>query len=121
MVGISILAPFAVIDFDELEVFEGGGRSEPDVEPHVLGLDWKKLDMEEHYLEVFSDEEMAPLRKLRLEIAGILKQFDLTVLAEKDLDRPVPWLRAGARVSVQNALDPITVRQAFFVKGISED
>ena len=36
---------------------------------------------------------------------------------EEDLDKPVPWLRAGDEVFPGDAGEPITVRQAFFFQG----
>lgn len=43
-VGISLIAPFAVVTLDEMEVFENGSRSEPGVEPHIFGLVSSRID-----------------------------------------------------------------------------
>ena len=116
-VGISLIAPFAVVTLDEMEVFENGSRSEPGVEPHIFGLDGRKLDVEEHYREMVEDEGLAVLRKLRTEVVRVLNDFAIAVIAEGDLDKPVPWLRAGEEVFLGDAGAPITVRQAFFFRG----
>ena len=116
-VGISLVAPFAVVTLDQMEVFENGSRSEPSVEPHIFGLDGRNLNMEEHYREMVDDEGLAVLRKLRTEVARTLNDFAIAVIPEEDLDKPVPWLRAGDEVFPGDAGEPITVRQAFFFQG----
>jgi len=113
-VGISLIAPFAVVTLDEMGVFENGSRSEPDVEPHIFGVDGRKLNVEEHYREMVDDQGLAVLRKLRVEIVRILNDFEIAVIPEEDQDKPVPWLRAGEEVLAGRADEPITVRQAFF-------
>jgi len=117
VVGISMVAPFAVVTLDQMEVFENGSRSEPSVEPHIFGLDGRNLNMEEHYREMVDDEGLAVLRKLRTEVARTLNDFAIAVIPEEDLDKPVPWLRAGDEVFPGDAGEPITVRQAFFFQG----
>ncbi len=43
-VGVSLVAPFAVGALAEMECFENGSRSEPDIELHIYSLDGKKID-----------------------------------------------------------------------------
>ena len=73
VVGISMVAPFAVVKLDQMEVFENGSRSEPDVEPHIFGLDGRKLNVEEHYREMVDDQGLAVLRKLSRKIICLSK------------------------------------------------
>jgi len=116
VVGVSIVAPFGVATMDQLEVYEDGSRSEPDVEPHIFGLDMRKVDLEDHYREMVDDEGLEVLRKLRARIVRVLKEFEIAVIPEKYLDTPVPRLRAGGDAFVGHG-EPITVRQAFFFRG----
>jgi hypothetical protein len=106
-----MVAPFAVVTLDQMEMFENGSRSEPSVEPHIFGLDGRKLNVEEHYGEMVDDEGMAVLRKLRTEVVRVLNGFAIAVIPEEDLDKPVPWLRAGDEVFLGEAGEPITVRR----------
>ena len=117
VVAISLVAPFAIVTLDEMEVFESGSRSEPDVEPHIFGLDGKKLKPEEHYREILDDEDLELLRKLRARIVRVLNDFAITVIPEDDLDQPVPWLRADEEILVGHAGEPVTIRNAFFFSG----
>ena len=48
-VAFSLVAPFAAVTLGELEVFENGSRSEPDVENHIFGLDGRKVNPNDHY------------------------------------------------------------------------
>lgn len=114
VVGVSLVAPFAVIMFDERAVFENGSRSEPDVEPHIFTLDGRRRDLDEDYREMVDEEGVAILRTLRTKIVSVLDDFEISVIPEEDLDRPVPSLRAGGDAFVGN---PVTVREAFFFRG----
>ncbi len=38
VVGISVIAPFAAVRFDQMERFENGSRLEVDIEPHIFNL-----------------------------------------------------------------------------------
>src|SRR6266542_267654 len=112
VVAVSLVAPFAVVTLDQMEVFENGSRSEPDAEPHIFGLDGRKVNPEDHYRELVGAAVFGKLRTLRAEIVRVLGKFAVTVICEEDLDRPVRWLRAGEDVIVG---EPVTVRDAFFV------
>ncbi len=118
VVGISVVAPFAAVSLDQFEVFESGSRFEPDVEPHMFSMDGGKLDLESHFREMVDDEGLSILGNLRARIVRILKDSKIAVIPEEDLDRPVPWLRAGEEALAGQAGQPITVRQAFFFQGL---
>jgi hypothetical protein len=117
VVGISLIDPFAVVNLDEMEVFENGSRSEPDIVPHIFDLDGRKLDAEAHLREMVDDEGLAILRKLHNDVVAILSDYNIAVISEEDLDKPVPWLRPGQDVSLGGTGEPITVREAFFFHG----
>jgi len=75
------------------------------------------VDVEEHYREMVDDEGLMLLRQLRSQIVRILNDFSIAVIPEEDLDRPVPWLRAGDEVFLGDTGESITVQQAFFFHG----
>lgn len=115
VVAVSLVAPFAAVTLDQMEVFENGSRSEPDVEPHIFGLDGRKVDPEDHYRELVDGAAFAVLRTLRAEIVRVLGEFAVAVIPEEDLAYPVRWLRASEDVIVG---EPVTVRDAFFFRGV---
>jgi hypothetical protein len=118
VVAVSLVAPFAVVTLDQMEVFENGTQSEPDVEPHLFSLDGRKLDPEDHYRELVDEAGFTLLRNLRAEILRALGEFTVAIIPEEDLDRPVGWLRANEEVVVGLAGEPITVRDAFFFRRV---
>ncbi len=118
VVGISVVAPLAAVSLDQYEVFENGSRFEPDVEPHMFGMDGGKLDLEAHFREMVDDEGLSILSRLRARIVRILKDSKIAVIPEEDLDLPVPWLREGEEALVGRTGRPISVRQAFFFQGL---
>ena len=115
VVAVSLVAPFAVVTLDQMEVFENGSRSEPDVDPHIFGLDGRKVDPEDHYRELVDETGFTILKGLRAEIVGVLGKFAVDVIPERDLEWPVRWLRAREDVVVGK---PITVRDAFFFRSV---
>ena len=64
VLGISIVAPFAAVGLDQLEVFESGSRYDPHVEPHMFTVGGGKLDLESHFREMVDEEGLAILGKL---------------------------------------------------------
>jgi hypothetical protein len=117
-VAISLVAPFAVVTLDQMEVFENGSRSEPDVRAHLFSLDGQKLDPEDHYRELLDETGFAVLRKLRAAIIRVLGRCGVTVIPQEDLDRPVRGLRASEDVLVGVPGEPLTVRDGFFFRGV---
>jgi hypothetical protein len=117
-VAVSMVAPFAILGLEEFETFENGSRSEPDVEPRMFNLDGQPLDLEQHYRELFDDVGLAALRKLRASIESVLRDVQIAVIPGEDSGKPVPWLKAGDEVFLGHSGEPITVRQAFFFRGL---
>ena len=113
-VAVSLVAPFALVGLNQYEIYENGSRSEPGIEFPLFDLDWKRLDPAQHFLEAFGEESMQILAEQRGGIIQILETHGLTVLADADLDRPVPWLRAGGDVLRGSTAGPLTVRDVFF-------
>lgn len=109
-VAISLVAPFAVVTLHQMEVFENGSQSEPDVEPHLFSLDGRKLDPEDHYRELVDEAGFTVVRNLRAEIIRVLGECGVAVIPEEDRDRPVRGLRASEDVVVGRRGEPITVQ-----------
>jgi hypothetical protein len=87
----------------------------PDVEPHIFGLDGRKVNPEDHYRELVDRAVFGKLRTLRAEIVRVLGKYGITVIPEEVLDRPLRWLRAREDVIVG---ETVTVRDAFFVRSV---
>jgi hypothetical protein len=115
VVAVSIVAPFAMVALDQMEVFENGSRSEPDIEPHIFGLDGRKTDPDDYYRGLVDEAGFTVLKALRAEIVRVLEKYAVTVIPEGDLERPVRWLRASEEVMVG---EPITVRDALFCRSV---
>jgi len=115
VVAVSLVAPVGAVMLDQMEVFENGSRSEPDVEPHIFGLDGRKVNREDHYCELVERAVFGKLKTLRAEIVRVLGKFAFTVIPEEDLAQPVRWLRASDDVIAD---EPVTVRDAFFFRTV---
>lgn len=115
-VGVSLLAPFAVIALDDVEYYEDGSHTEPDIAPRVFDLDGKPRELDQHYQEMFEEEGLAALHDLRNRIAAALASLGIEVLGDDDLRKTVPWLKAGEDVAVEPATPGggITVQDALF-------
>ncbi len=117
-VAVSLAAPFALVALNQFETFENGSRSEPGIDFQVFDLEGKRLDAEEHYLELFGKESMRILAEQRDRIDRTLQDHAISVLPLEHLDRPLPWLRAGEDVLQDSAGEPLTVRDAFFFETV---
>jgi len=117
-VGISIVAPFAVARFTEMEWTDTGSNTLPDIEPSLYELDGSEADMEAHYEELYLEAGIQALRNLRREVAAILLQFGIRVLAEDELKQPIPELQHDPERHVFDAGTRITVEDALFFRGI---
>jgi hypothetical protein len=115
VVAVSLVAPFAAVTLDEMEVFENGSRSEPDVEPHIFGLDGRAVDPQDHYRELVDEAGFTMLKTLRARIVRVLERLAVVVVPQEDLNRRVRWLRAREEIIVG---DSITVRDAFFFRSV---
>jgi hypothetical protein len=94
-VGISILGPFAVIRFADIELAESGSGSFPDIWPVKFNLDGSLLDLDADYEELYLEEGINALRTLRGDITRILGEQGIRVLSEKELNTRVPGLKCN--------------------------
>jgi len=110
------LGAFAVIALDDVEYYEDGSHTEPDIAPRVFDLDGKPRELDQHYQEMFEEEGLAALHDLRNRIAAALASLGIEVLGDDDLRKTVPWLKAGEDVAVEPATPGggITVQDALF-------
>jgi len=117
-VGISIVAPFAVVRFNEMEIAESGSGTIPDIWPHMFDLDGSELDVEAYYGELFLEEGINALRDLREAITKILDEFGIRVLSEQELNMPIPGLRPEPARNVVPGKKSATVEDALFFQTI---
>jgi hypothetical protein len=117
-VAVSLVAPFALIALNQFEAFESGSRSEPGIQFEGFDLHWKRLDAEQHYLEMFGKETMGILADQRGRIARALREDGISVLLEEHLNTPLPWLRTGEDVVQGLTGEPLTLRDAFFFETV---
>ena len=117
-VGISVIAPFAVIRFTEMEIPESGSGTIPDIWPHMFDLDGTELDVEAHYEGLFLEEGITALRYLREAITRILDEFSIRVLSEQELNMPIPELRLEPARNVVPGKKSATVEDALFFQTI---
>ena len=113
-VGVSLLAPFAVIALDEMAAFEDGSTKEPGIEPHDFTEEGDSLDAEEHFRKFRGEQAFKVLLKLRGRIGAILEKHGITVLPEVEWRKPAPWLRGGEEAIVGMMGEPVRVLDAFF-------
>jgi hypothetical protein len=106
-IAISLVSPFAVLNFSEFAEFED--VSEPIIETFACSIE------EAAQVKELGPEELAKLEKLRNAIARVLKKHHLTLLEPGILDMPVPDLRADGDVFLE---PPLVVGDAFFFRGV---
>jgi hypothetical protein len=106
-ITISLVSPFAVLNFAEFVEFEDG--SEPLIETFACSM------KEAAQVKELGPAERAKLEKLRSAIARVLKMHHLTLLDPDILDVPVPDLKADEDVFLE---PPLVVADAFFFRGV---
>jgi hypothetical protein len=99
-VGVSLVAPFAVVTLDCMEQFENGDTTLPSIE---------------HTFCPEKGVQVQVLEKLRDRLAAILESHGIAVLPPQELAKPVPFLRPGEGTFLEGK--PLTVQDAFFFEG----
>lgn len=114
--GVSELAPVAIICFTQMEQYEDGSFSTPDVQDCFFSLDGKPINLEEHFRETHGDAAVGSLKTLQGQIAKIVESLNLLLLPEEEARKAVEWLEADEEVLAGGGIrgDKITVRDAFF-------
>jgi hypothetical protein len=117
-VGLSLLAPFAVIMPGSMETYEYGPSTYPDIDPCIFDLDSNPIDMTEHFREIMGEDAVQALAQLRTQIISILESFDIALLPDEEAEKPVPWLQVAEDVMIpKEATDEeITLKDALFFR-----
>jgi hypothetical protein len=118
VVAVSLLAPFAVVEFGDMATFEDGSSDEAEIESYAETADGKRIDLEEQFRKMKGDNAYKILVALRAKISGILENCGIAVLLTEEWRKPVPWLRGGEETLM--AVDGRTVRvlDAFFFEDL---
>ena len=115
-VGISLVAPFAVVRFTEKEWTETGSETMPDIWPSAFDLNFKPLDMEAHDEELYLEERIEALRNLRAEITRVLEGFGIRVLTEQELGAEIPGLKPNPTRNQWEQKETANVSEALFFR-----
>jgi hypothetical protein len=115
-VGISLAAPFAVINLTSHARYEDGSIDLPDVESTIYSTDTgRRIDPDEYFRNMLPHAAFETLPPLRNEIASIIASHGIRVLDDALLNLRVPGLKADQEVFLQG---PLRVRDAFFFSGV---
>jgi hypothetical protein len=115
-VAVSLASPFASVFFSEHARFEDGSIRTPDPGDFAYSDETgERVDLAASYRKVLGESAFAKLENLRARIAKILAKHGVGVLDEAVLDLPAPGLRSDSEVFMS---EPITVRDAFFFRGV---
>jgi hypothetical protein len=120
-VGISLLAPFALIMTGSIEVFEDGSYTCPDIETHVFEWEGDPADIEEytHTPQIAEKETEQALKELTDRITSILESFGIFILPDEEAEKPVPWLKPGEEACIETLPDEvIKLKNVFFFRGV---
>ncbi len=116
VVGVSLLARFAVVGLNCFDEHEDGSHTCPGLDLCAWGEDGKRVTADEYFRSRVGEEGMRLLYNLRDRIAKILASHRITVLSEQDQLKEVPWLRVGEEVLREEG--PVTVKDAFFFEAL---
>ncbi|MFN0104478.1 MAG: hypothetical protein ACKV2U_20625 [Bryobacteraceae bacterium] len=117
-VSVSLLAPFAVITFGDMEIFDDGSTSEPCIESIVFTDSGKPFDLEAEFTKAWGEPVFEIFLKLRGRICEILAKNGIGVLPEEEWRKPVPGLRADEEVLLDHPGGPVRVLDALFFEGL---
>jgi hypothetical protein len=116
VVGVSLLARFAIVGLNSFQRYENGGHTCPGLEVCVLDETGRRVTAEEYFRGHVGDGGIRLLHSLRDRIAKVLQTHHLTVLSEEDQQKAVPWLRASEEILQEEG--PVTVKGAFFFEAL---
>lgn len=113
VVGVSLLAPFAVVALNNFHDYEDGSHSCPDLEIHAYDEGGKRLTAEEFFRSQVGEAGVRLLCSLCEQAAKVLTSHGITVLSEVEQRLKVPWLRAGKEI-LREERGHLTVKEALF-------
>jgi hypothetical protein len=116
IVALCEFAPLAIVRFASIWHSDNGDSNIPDIGDRVFDLNGVPLDMEAHFSELFGNEALKLVCRLRQTIVDILTTHRVTVIPDEEAKKAVPWLKTGEDVIFTGAAWgwPITVQDAFF-------
>lgn len=114
--AVSRVAPFAVVRLRDMEFTANGWNTDPDLGCTIFNLDGSAMDMDEYFGEMFEDEGVKALHRLRDKIAKVLGAFDIEVLSDEELSKGVSGLRAEPEIVVGAQNGELTVEKALFFR-----
>lgn len=119
-VGVSLLAPFAIITLDSMEVYESSMHTIPDIEQHIFDQNGGAVDPDEYFRDMIGKKALQALHFLRIKITSILESFGIALFPVEEAHKTVSWLKAGEGVFVGKEItsEVITVRQVLFFRGV---
>jgi hypothetical protein len=113
-VGVSELAPFAVIRFDSLAHGEDGSEDIPSLETVISSEDGDPFNRDQYYRNELGEKAFEKLVGLRNKIAKVLEILGITILPEEEGQKIVPWLKPTEEAFLE---DKVSVQNAFFFSG----
>ena len=88
--ALSVLAPVALVKFDDMEQLDDGSEILPEVGDRIFDLDFKPVDLESHFRSRMGDEATQALKTLADRIATTLEAHGIRVLSKHELAMPSP-------------------------------
>jgi hypothetical protein len=114
-VGLSLVAPFAAVDFNVMERFEDGSFTEPDLFPSVFSEgSAESSGLSDHLRNLLDPSAWRRLVAFRKRIVKTVDSRRIRVLEENELRRPLCFLRFSDDV-IPIDVEP-TVRSALFFR-----
>jgi hypothetical protein len=119
-VGISLLAPWAIVVATDFSEYEDGTSTVPDIEEWYQDDKGRRLTAEEFYRAELDAPILEALDKLRAAIIRVLDSFSISVLPASEASKPVPWLRAGEETLLGQKITghPLNVQDALFFRRV---
>ena len=112
MVGVSLLAPFAVVTLNDFHEYQDGSHSCPQLEVCAFDTNGERLTAEEFFRSQVGEAGVRLLYNLCDQAAKVLESHGITVLNEQEQRQTLPWLRSGQQVLRKGG--PLTVKEALF-------
>jgi hypothetical protein len=112
VVGVSLLAPFALFALNDFQEYQDGSHSCPELEICALDKNGERLTAEEFFRSQVGEAGMRLLYKLCDQAAKVLESHGITILSQQEQRQTLPWLRAGQQILRGGG--PLTVKEALF-------
>lgn len=118
VLGVSLLAPFAVIELGDMVTSEDGSTTEPEIEFCSRTADGEIIDPEKDFREVYGPRAYKTIVSLRAKIAHILERFGIAVPPAEEWRKPASWLRGTEETLIGLNGKAIRVLDAFFFESL---